>query len=135
MADRVDVVTAVIVRGGKILLTQRDPLRSSGGLLWESPGGKVEPNETHVAAMARELVEELDVYCTVLEPLGVIELDPPEVSRPYRVTLYRVDIGVQRPRPIVATGIGWFSVEEMRALQLMPANRLCLETIAKVLEA
>ena len=54
------LVVAALVRddAGRILLTQRrhdQPMP----LKWEFPGGKVEPGEAPVAALAREIEEEL----------------------------------------------------------------------------
>jgi len=60
----VEVVAAVIERGGLILIGQRKP-RGRHGLKWEFPGGKVEPGETVRDALARELREELGIEARV----------------------------------------------------------------------
>ena len=54
------VVAGVIERGERILIAQR---KQAGAhpLKWEFPGGKVEPDETPDAALARELEEELAI--------------------------------------------------------------------------
>ena len=54
------VVAAVIVRDGWVLVCRRNSDRSEGGL-WEFPGGKIEPGERPVDALAREIHEELGV--------------------------------------------------------------------------
>lgn len=54
------MVAAVIQRNGLILIGQRKRT-SAHPLKWEFPGGKVEPGESDVAALARELREELGV--------------------------------------------------------------------------
>ena len=63
------VVAAVIRAGDFILCARRKPEKSMGGL-WEFPGGKVEPGELPGTALARELVEELNLTVTVGEKLG-----------------------------------------------------------------
>ena len=70
----VEVVAAVLMRDGKILIGQR---KRTGRhpLKWEFPGGKVEPGEDLRAALARELREELNVEAVIGE-----ELDSYEVS-------------------------------------------------------
>lgn len=66
-------VVAGIVRdaSGRLLIAQRHDDGLLGGL-WEFAGGKVEPGETHKAALTRELAEELgirvavgDLFCMV----------------------------------------------------------------------
>src|SRR5438309_11818217 len=52
------VVAALIRDGGKVLVSQRRADQPMP-LLWEFPGGKVEPGEAPVAALAREIAEEL----------------------------------------------------------------------------
>ena len=54
------VLAAVVQRDDRYLICQRPPHKRHGGL-WEFPGGKLEPGETHDHAARRELAEELDV--------------------------------------------------------------------------
>ncbi|PWW05844.1 mutator protein MutT [Mangrovibacter plantisponsor] len=58
--NRVEVVAAIIVNNGKLLLAQRPPQGDQAGL-WEFPGGKIEPGETQPQALQRELHEELGI--------------------------------------------------------------------------
>ena len=74
MADasppRLRVAAAVVWRGDRLLLTRRPP-GGRFGLLWEFPGGKLEPGETPEQALARELREELGVGAWPGETLAV----------------------------------------------------------------
>jgi 8-oxo-dGTP diphosphatase len=60
----IKVVAAVIERNGQILVGQRRK-SDSHGLKWEFPGGKVERGEAPVAALARELEEELGIQAHI----------------------------------------------------------------------
>ncbi|MDX6225129.1 MAG: 8-oxo-dGTP diphosphatase [Frankiales bacterium] len=63
------VVGAAIVRDGRLLVAQRAYPEELAGR-WELPGGKVEPEETEVAALIRECREELGVDVVVGERVG-----------------------------------------------------------------
>lgn len=130
-----DVVAAVIVRDGRILLTQR---RSGKDYewAWESPGGVVEPGESHEEAVRRELREELE--CEV----GVVPVAPiwsgefrNRIARHkhVRVSFYAVTLepGWPDPSPCEGQGIGWFRPLEVGWLTLAPANRCAMEAIVK----
>jgi 8-oxo-dGTP diphosphatase len=69
----VEVVAAVILREGKILIGQR---KRTGRhpLKWEFPGGKVEPGEDPRAALMRELREELNADAVIGEELDSYEV-------------------------------------------------------------
>jgi 8-oxo-dGTP diphosphatase len=58
------VVAALIEADGKLLVCQRRRT-DSFGLMWEFPGGKLEPGETPAQALARELQEELGVAAQI----------------------------------------------------------------------
>jgi A/G-specific adenine glycosylase len=57
---KIEAVVAVIECGGRFLIRQR-PERGLLGGLWEFPGGKREPRESRLAALRRELAEEVGV--------------------------------------------------------------------------
>lgn len=79
MSDFIDVVAAVIYhhQHNTILLSRRGEHQHQGGK-WEFPGGKVEPGESLLAALSRELVEELGVHCNLAQPLLTIEHHYPQ---------------------------------------------------------
>ncbi|HWR37135.1 MAG TPA: (deoxy)nucleoside triphosphate pyrophosphohydrolase [Clostridia bacterium] len=58
------VVAALIVREDEILICQRTKYQPMA-LQWEFPGGKIEQGEESVAALVRELEEELGITPTV----------------------------------------------------------------------
>jgi len=61
MNKRVEVVAAIVVDSQqRILMAQRAHWQHQGGK-WEFPGGKIETDETHLQALARELEEEVDL--------------------------------------------------------------------------
>ena len=65
----IHVVAAVITDGARLLLTQRPP-DGPHALMWEFPGGKLEPGEDASRALTREIAEELGVAATPHEVLG-----------------------------------------------------------------
>ena len=58
------VAAALIVRDGEVLIGQRRPNQPMA-LLWEFPGGKIEPGESPQQALARELHEELGIQAAI----------------------------------------------------------------------
>jgi len=90
------VVAAVIADEGRYLITQRRPTAVLP-LLWEFPGGRVEPNESDTDALKREVRHRLSVDIEVGELISF-------VSHPYEhyvVDLYlyecKVTAGELRP--------------------------------------
>ncbi len=60
MITDIEAVIAIIKKGNKYFIQQR-PSKGMLADLWEFPGGKVEKGETKVAALKRELQEEINV--------------------------------------------------------------------------
>ncbi len=73
------VVAAAIFDGSRVLLARKAPGKTHAGL-WEFPGGKVEPGETPEQALAREILEELELTIAVGEQLTVVADDKIEMS-------------------------------------------------------
>lgn len=67
----IDVTCAIIEDKGKILVAQRK--KDSGySLLYEFPGGKINPGETEQECIQREIFEELRLHIAVHQPLTVV---------------------------------------------------------------
>lgn len=67
-------VGVVLDEAGRVLITRRASDSHQGGL-WEFPGGKVEPGEPLLVALARELQEELGIEMGRTSPLLEIPHD------------------------------------------------------------
>jgi 8-oxo-dGTP diphosphatase len=65
------VVAAVIVKDGKVLICQRTRHQPMP-LKWEFPGGKIEPEEQPTEALCRELEEELGIEAELGPRLAII---------------------------------------------------------------
>ncbi len=128
----IEVVSAVIIRNGRILLTQRREGKDFP-FTWECPGGKVDGNESHHDALRRECMEELGLNVMIGPDqalwVGEFPLAPAILLLMYRAVPY--DNGV--PKPLEGQGIGWFTAEEMAALKLTPGNQKALGRIVAVM--
>ncbi len=69
MNQTIRVVAAVIAKEGKYLITQRRETAVLP-LLWEFPGGRVEPGEDDRLALQRELKERLEAEVEVGDKVG-----------------------------------------------------------------
>jgi 8-oxo-dGTP diphosphatase len=70
---RREVVAALLIRGGRVLLARRAAGKRIAPGKWHLPGGHVEPGESDAAALRREMREELGVDVTVRD--GVYAFD------------------------------------------------------------
>jgi len=66
----IEVVAAVILKDDTVLIAQRQKGDFAG--MWEFPGGKIEPGESHSEALIREILEELNLPIKVNEFLMTI---------------------------------------------------------------
>lgn len=73
----IHVAVGVITRGEQVFISKRPDQLHQGGR-WEFPGGKVEPGESVVQALHRELWEEVGLTVTDAVPLLQLEYDYPE---------------------------------------------------------
>ncbi len=112
----VDVAVGVLIdERGRLLLTSRPTGKVYAGW-WEFPGGKLERGESVVAALARELHEELGI-------------DAADI-RPWHVT--RIDYAHARVRLNFCKVLAWRGEFEMREGQAMSWQSLPV-TVAPVL--
>lgn len=118
---RIDVVSAVIVRDGYLLLAKRLPTADFPEL-WECPGGKVEPGETLPAALAREIREELGVDVLSISQFKRVNSGPPVTKDYLAISFYLVDIGGQIPQPLASASLRWATREDVLSLPMLPGN-------------
>lgn len=125
------VAAALIDRNGRVLLQQRGAGRAHEGL-WEFPGGKVEPGESLVKALIRELAEELDVT------LDASDLDPLTFAggseQAHVILLYTCRRWRGEPRCLDAAQIGWFAPAAMQNLPLVALDVPLARVLAATLE-
>ena len=115
-----EVVAALIVRSQQVLLGHRSPRRTFYPNVWDVFGGHVEPGEQHHETLVRELQEELGITPTQWTYLEDISF-PSEPADQVTLYLYLVTgwTGSATNRQIEEhSAIGWFSLEQARALPL-----------------
>ena len=112
------VVAAVIEHAGTFLVTRRQQGVHLEGM-WEFPGGKVDPNETHEQALRREMREELEVDVVVGELVLHTSHQYPE--RTIELYFHRCAL-MGRPRPLLGQEMRWVAREELAALGFPPAD-------------
>jgi 8-oxo-dGTP diphosphatase len=120
------VVAGLIVGGdGRILIAQRRADQALGGK-WEFPGGKVEPGEAPVAALVRELGEELGVIADVGRIWEVLFHAYPEFDLVMLVYVCRIH---GAPRAVEVADLAWVAAHELPAWDILPADRPLVERL------
>ena len=122
MTHIMPVVAAALIDGqGRVLVQQRPPGKSLGGL-WEFPGGKIEPGETPEAALVRELAEELGITVGIDALQPVAFASHALAGRHLLLLLYRIDAWRGEPVALEATALAWETPAALRGLPMPPAD-------------
>ena len=114
------VVAALIEQEGRVLLAQRRADQAQP-LVWEFPGGKVEPGESPSQALVREIQEELACSIQVGAVVDVVFFahDTFDLIMPvYRAT---IRAGVPVARQVAA--VAWVARAELASLAFTPADQ------------
>ena len=124
----VEVVAALIWKEDRFLICQR-PANKARPLLWEYVGGKVEPGETKVEALARECKEELDITVSV----GTVFLDVyheyPDIS--IHLTLFNATIADGEIKLLEHNDYRWITPAEITDYDFCPADKEINEIIRR----
>lgn len=121
MIDRKLVVAALVTNHhGEVLLTQRRDDQDHP-LLWEFPGGKIEPGEAPEAALARELREELGVAAHIGGIWEVLFHRYPRYDVYILVYRAQLDAG-EAPRAVEVKDFAWVAPAELGRYAILPAD-------------
>ena len=125
----VEVVAAIIIKDGQVFATQRGYGEWQGW--WEFPGGKIEPGESHEAALIREIREELNAEIAIGDLLQTIDWDYPTfhlTMHCYLCTLTSDNLHLNEH-----TASAWLTKETLATVKWLPADIILLDAIAKLL--
>ena len=116
------LVVAGLILGDdqRILITQRRADQALP-LQWEFPGGKVEPAEAPVAALVRELQEELGVTVAVGRIWDVLFHAYPGFDLVMLVYVCRIVDG--SPRAVEVADLAWVAAPDLARWDILPADR------------
>lgn len=128
MRPKIRVVGAMIEREGMYLITQRPP-HATLPLLWEFPGGKVEPGETDPEALARELREEMGITVAVGE--RVIHVEHSYESYDIDFCVYRCGLTCGTIQNIRVHDHRWVRPDQLDDYEFPAADE---KTIARLLD-
>lgn len=123
----IDVAAAVVTQAdGRVLLAERPAGKPWAGY-WEFPGGKIEPGESPLAALKRELHEELGIELDRATPWLTREYAYPE--KRVRLHFYRVSAWHGAPHGREGQKLSWEDPNAVRVTPLLPANAPILEAL------
>ena len=123
----ITVVAAIIEREERFLVTRRPTGVHLAGL-WEFPGGKIDPDESHHAALKREIREELDADVEVGELTFATTHTYPD--RTITLYFYRCTL-LGSPRPLLGQEMQWVPRPELPLLGFPPADAQLIERLTK----
>ena len=125
----IEVVAAIICDGDKVFATQRGYGEFEG--MWEFPGGKIEPGESHHEALKREIREELDVDIHVGERLCSVEYDYPAFHLTMHCYLCSLARGCLTLREHKEAR--WLAHNELNSVQWLPADVSVVDSLQSAL--
>lgn len=127
---RVHVAVGVIVnRRGEILISQRHADSHQGGL-WEFPGGKVEPGESVVEALQRELQEELGIEVRGSRPL--LEVVHDYADKQVRLDVWLIDQFTGNANGQEGQPLRWCIPAELPRFDFPAANQPIVEACLRL---
>ncbi|MEJ2744588.1 MAG: (deoxy)nucleoside triphosphate pyrophosphohydrolase [bacterium] len=115
---------AVIRRGDRILIAQRESDSRLEPLKWEFPGGKIEFTEEPRLCLEREIKEEIDFEIEVNDIFEVVSHNYHKNGETYHVLLlcYLCTYLRGQPRPIECNDIRWVGADDIGAYDFAAAD-------------
>ncbi|PTS81950.1 NUDIX hydrolase [Pseudomonas sp. HMWF010] len=122
----IDIVTAVIRNdGGRMLV-----VRKRGTAIFMKPGGKLEPGEDDITALARELDEELGCKLVSADLLGHFEAPAAnEAGFTVRAATYLAQVDGEIGVSAEIEEMAWIDITDPGEIRLAPLMRVVLAAL------
>ncbi len=125
------VTAALIPSRGRVFIAQRPPWKKFG-LLWEFPGGKVEPGEGRKESLVREIREELCLDIKVGDLFRTIFHEGAD----FKVDLHAYWCAILGGKLCLKEHVAykWVYPSELKNFDLTQADRLLVDCLEKLTE-
>jgi len=126
----IEVVSGLIERDGEYLLTQRSA-NAILPLLWEFPGGRVEPGESKEAALVREVEYRTGLVVVVGERIG--DNTHSYDSYDVHITLFSCELPAGcEPWAKGVEQVRWVASDELDSYEFPPADQDSMYALLRV---
>ena len=123
----VHAVAGIICRHNKLLIAQRPEGKPYSGY-WEFPGGKIEANETGLAAIKRELHEELGI--DVMQAECILEHQHTYPDKIVFLQIFHITHFTGVPHGKENQLLQWTTLAELPSFPLLQGNYALLERLS-----
>ena len=127
--DVLVVAAALYDASGRVLIAQRPPGKHLAGR-WEFPGGKVGAGESELAALRRELREELGIEVLAARPL--MRLEHSYSDRDVELSLWLVERFSGSPSALDSQALKWVAPALLKDEDLLEADQPFVEALRKL---
>ena len=124
----IEVVAAVIISEQQVLCAQRSDMMSLP-LLWEFPGGKIDPGESERTALKREIKEEL--LCDIMVGDKITTTTYDYDFSVVHLHSYQCTLQTQAPTLTEHKTIKWLNISELQQLAWAPADIPTVDIISR----
>ena len=127
-----EVVVGALVRERAVLLAYRSPHKRAYPSVWELPGGVVEAGESELAALKRELDEELGVRIDTGSASHLCRLAAGPAEEPALLSAWLVRDWSGTPSnfaPEEHDDIRWFDLDDLPATPHAPIRTALLDAV------
>ena len=121
-----------LVREGRVLLVHRRPVKRAYPNVWDLPGGVIEPGESELDALSRELHEELGIRMDTGSVSHLCRVTAGPTDEPALLSAWLVrdwDGTPSNLAPEEHDDLGWFDLEDLPP----PAHVLVREALVSAM--